>query len=167
MKGFRLFLNSLLLFKSSHHLLICIPDLFISLSLPIIKKEKKAFSRAKTLKSWAHLNCWLVIILHVSPNCLDDVLTSSKLWQIALFIIETLQNNFQYGLGISQSIKETHSLFYVYLNQNFNEGFPYSYYSVLYSVPTDSANWLKEKVIKRRNQWVDNKVTDENFLHLI
>ena len=115
MKGFILFLNSLLLFKSSHHLLICIPDLFISLSLPIIKKEKKAFSRAKTLKSWAHLNCWLVIILHVSPNCLDDVLTSSKLWQIALFIIETLQNNFQYGLGISQSIKETHSLFYVYL----------------------------------------------------
>ena len=115
MKGFRLFLNSLLLFKSSHHLLICIPDLFISLSLPIIKKEKKAFSRAKILKSWAHFDCWLVIILHVSPNTLDDVLTSSKLWQIALFIIETLQNNFQYGLGISQSIKETHSLFYVYL----------------------------------------------------
>ena len=52
--GFRLFLNSLLLFKSSH--LFCIPDLFISFSLPIIKKEKKAFSRERTLKSWTHFN---------------------------------------------------------------------------------------------------------------
>ena len=118
MKGFWLFLNSLLLFKSSHHLLICLPDLFILLSLPVIKKEKKAFSRAITLKSWTHLNCWLVIILNIKPNCLDDVVTSSQLWQIALFIIETIQNNFQYGLWISQSIKETHSLLMCVSNQD-------------------------------------------------
>ena len=167
-KGFWLHLNSLLLFKSSHHLVICIPDLFISLSLPVIKKEKKAFSRAITLKSWTHFNRWLVIILHVSPNCLDDVVTSSQLWQIALFIVETLQNNFQYGLWISQSIKETHSLYCVYqikIDWRLIK-WRLPLFLRLSSVQTVSANWfyLRKSHLKKKLVKVD-KVADENLLH--